>query len=112
MGPPRCRRWHPDHPRDRAPGPPDHRYRLAQWAEGLGLSRGAAVLAQIATGSDDTAEQWGPCEYITPEVSEALDGEIREDTVGGLLLGQDFLQAIIINLLGPARLMVLLTPTE
>jgi hypothetical protein len=84
----------------------------SQWAEGLGLSRGAAVLAQIATGGDDTAEQWGPCEYITPEVSEALDGEIREDAVGGLLLGQDFLQAIIVNLLGPARLMVLLTPTE
>ncbi len=84
----------------------------SQWAEALGLSEGAAVLAQIATGGDDSAEQWGPCEYITPNVSKDLDDEIGDDAVGGLLLGQDFLQEIIVTLLGPARLMILLTPTE
>lgn len=83
-----------------------------QWAEALGLSHGAAVLAQIVTGGDDSAEKWGPCEYITPNVSKDLDDEIGDDAVGGLLIGQDFLQAIIVTLLGPARLMILLTPTE
>jgi hypothetical protein len=70
------------------------------------------MLAQVATRSDAAAELWGPCERITPEVSEALDAEITDDAVGGLHLGQDFLQAIIVTLLGPAKLMVLLRPTE
>jgi hypothetical protein len=84
----------------------------AQWADALGLSRGAGVLAQIATQGDDAAELWGPCERITPVVSDALDQEIGDNAVGGLLLGQDFLQAIILTLLGPARLMVLLRPAD
>lgn len=84
----------------------------SQWAEALGLSRGGGVLAQIATRADEAAELWGPCERITPEVSQALDSDIGEDAVGGLLLGQDFLQAIIVTLLGPSRLMVLLRPTD
>jgi hypothetical protein len=84
----------------------------SQWAEALGLSQGAGVLAQIATRGDDSGEKWGPCERITPKVSEDLNDAIGDDAVGGLLLGQDFLQAIIVTLLGPARLMVLLKPTE
>jgi len=83
-----------------------------QWAEALGLSRGAGVLVQIATRDDDAAELWGPCERITPEVSDDLDEEVSSDAVGGLLLGQDFLQSVIVTLLGPARLIVLLRPTE
>ena len=84
----------------------------AQWAEALGLSRGAAVLVQLATRNDDQAEFWGPCEMITPEVDDALDAEVTEDAVGGLLLGQDFLQSVIVTLLGPARLIVLLKPVD
>ncbi|MBK8294075.1 MAG: hypothetical protein IPK93_04580 [Solirubrobacterales bacterium] len=38
----------------------------------------------------------------------ALDGEIDTTTaVGGLWLGQDFLQSIAVTLLGPGRLVVL-----
>jgi hypothetical protein len=48
----------------------------SQWAEALGLSQGAGVLAQIATGGDDSAEKWGPCERITPKVSEDLNDAI------------------------------------
>lgn len=84
----------------------------AQWALALGLSEGAAVLAQIATANDADAELWGPCELLTPQISPALDKELGDDFVGGLLLGQDFLKSLIVTLLGPASLIVLLRPTD
>lgn len=80
----------------------------SQWAEALGLSAGAAALAQVATRLDDSAEQWGPCEYLTPEVSPALDSEIDDQTaVGGFWLGQDFLRSIVVTVLGPVQLVAL-----
>jgi hypothetical protein len=79
-----------------------------QWADALGLSRGAAALAQIATKYDDSADLWGPCERLTPLVELKLDSEIDERrATGGFLLGQDFLQTIAVTLLGPAQLLVL-----
>lgn len=84
----------------------------AQWAAALNLSEGAGVLVQLATRGDDMAELRGPCELITPAVDDALDDAITEDAVGGLLLGQDFLQSVIVSLLGPARLVVILFPAD
>jgi hypothetical protein len=84
----------------------------AQWAAALNLSRGGGVLVQLATRGDDQAELRGPCELTTPEVDDALDEAITDDAIGGLLLGQDFLQSVVVSLLGPARLVVILSPPE
>src|SRR5688500_14151098 len=84
--------------------PPRSGGRAAPTATALKLSHGAGVLVQLATRGDDLADLRGPCELITPEVDDALDGAITDDAIGGLLLGQDFLQSVVVSLLGPARL--------
>ena len=75
-----------------------------QWRAALELSAGAGVLAQLATSSGPDAELWGPCERITPTVRHELNGQIDPQTaIGGLLLGRDFLDSVVLAYVGPAQ---------
>lgn len=79
----------------------------AQWASGLELSAGGAAMAQIATGYDESAELWGPCEFVTPIVDASLDETIDDETRGGLQVGRDLLGSLTITFAGPAGLLML-----
>lgn len=83
----------------------------SQWADALDLSTGAAVLAQLATRDDELAAHWGPCEMITPVIDPEMS--VGRDLLGGLLLGQDFLESVWVTYIGPAGLIAITrSPSE
>ncbi len=75
-----------------------------RWAEALGLSPGAGVIARLAVSEH---ELWGPAPLITPVVDDALDTEIDEAGGGGLVLGNDFLHTMWVTFIGEQRIVVL-----
>lgn len=83
-----------------------------QWRAALELSEGAALLVQLATSSDADMEKWGPCERVTPEVRFELNASIDEHTaIGGLLLGRDFLDALVTTFIGPLQRIAFIAPS-
>ncbi len=85
----------------------DHSEIAGRWAAALELSPGAGAMVQLMTEADDSADPWGPCERLTPIVSQALDAEITPQETGGFLLGHDFLRHLWITTLGDSRLVVI-----
>lgn len=75
-----------------------------RWAEALGLSPGAGVIARLAVSEH---ELWGPAPLITPVVDDALDADIDEAGGGGLVLGNDFLHIMWVTFMGEQRIVVL-----
>jgi hypothetical protein len=76
----------------------------AQWAESLGLSPGAGMIARLAV---DEQELWGPDALITPIVEDSLDDEIDDEGVGGLVLANDFLHTVWVTFMGEHKLVVI-----
>jgi len=75
-----------------------------RWAEAVGLSPGAGVIASLAVSEH---ELWGPAPLITPVIDDVLDTEIDEAGGGGLVLGNDFLHTMWVTFMGKHRIVVL-----